>query len=45
MATALGTLLLDLLTELQLPDSLLHHINTLGLVHLCGTKKLENSFT
>ena len=28
---ALG--LLDLLTELELPDPLLHHVNTLGLLY------------
>ena len=32
----LGSLsLLDLLAELQLPDSFLHHVNTLGLVNFC----------
>ena len=32
----LGTLgLLDLLTELQFSDTLLDHIYTLGLLHLC----------
>ena len=32
----LGSLsLLDLLAELQLPDSLLHHVNSLGLVNFC----------
>ena len=31
--TALG--LLDLLAELQLPDSLLHNVDTLGLIYFC----------
>ena len=33
--------LLELMVELQFLHTLLHHINTLGLVHFNVTKKLE----
>ena len=35
--------LLDLLAKFQLPDSLLHDIDTLGLVYFCGTQKLKQN--
>ena len=35
--------LLDLLAELQLPYSLLHDVDTLGLVYFCGTQELKDN--